>query len=153
MFKTATTTDPATNSEYCINKICKDSLDKVQRLTRIVFRMNLLESIVVELTVPRSVPYFIWERSARNQLIAQQPETIETALNPPMHLVRLTIYNKSMMALKEYAYKEVEGGESLLASVWYKPGNSETRKPIGECQLTQKIWANTNLASTLLPWR
>lgn len=42
------------------------------------------------------------------------------------------------MALKEYAYKEVEGGESLLASVWYKPGESKTRKPIGENQFTYK---------------
>ena len=36
------------------------------------------------------------------------------------------------MAFKEYAYKEVGGGESLLASVWYNPGASETAKPIGK---------------------
>jgi hypothetical protein len=35
------------------------------------------------------------------------------------------------MSMKEYIYKQVEGG-GLLASVWYKSGAEETGKPIGE---------------------
>lgn len=39
------------------------------------------------------------------------------------------------MSRKEYVYKEVEGGEPLVASVWYKPGGSDTPKPIGESHM------------------
>lgn len=49
------------------------------------------------------------------------------------------------MSHKEYVYKQVEGGQPLEASVWYKQGGSDAPKPIGKCSIARYgLLYNTN---------